>query len=96
MYGALIIHKKENAPTVNQFDTLPEIPIVLSDWQYENPYQIHRSLHNVTHWYSIKKGSTQNYLSAIKERHLGTKLLNEWKRMLPMDVADVDHWTTVF
>ncbi len=89
MYGALIIHKKENAPTVNQFDTLPEIPIVLSDWTDENPYQIHRSLHNATDWYSIKKGSTQNYLSAIKERHLGTKLLNEWKRMLPMDVADV-------
>jgi hypothetical protein len=51
--------------------------------------QVHRSLHNATDWYAIKKGSTQNYFQAIKEGYFGTKLTNEWKRMLAMDVSDV-------
>ena len=42
-----------------------------------------------TDWYGIKKGSTQNYFEAIKEGYLKTKVINEWKRMLPMDVSDV-------
>ncbi|MGB3078927.1 MAG: multicopper oxidase domain-containing protein, partial [Saprospiraceae bacterium] len=82
MYGALIIYKK-NEPVMNQY------PVVLSDWVDENPKQVHRSLHNATDWYAIRKGSTQNYGQAIKEGYLGTKINNEWKRMLAMDVSDV-------
>jgi len=37
----------------------------------------------------LKKGSTQSYAEAIKEGHFKTKLTNEWKRMLAMDVSDV-------
>jgi CopA family copper-resistance protein len=82
MYGAFIIHKKEPS-------TVKEKVVLLSDWSDENPNQIERSLHQATDWYAIKKGATQNYYQAIKEKHFGTKLENEWKRMMAMDVSDV-------
>ncbi|MEP6796137.1 MAG: multicopper oxidase domain-containing protein [Saprospiraceae bacterium] len=82
MYGALIIYKKDE-PVINQY------PVVLSDWIDENPNQVHRSLHNATDWYGIRKGSTQNYFQAIGLGYFKTKVANEWKRMLAMDVSDV-------
>lgn len=82
MYGAFIIHKK-NEPKLN------ELPIVLSEWTDEKPNEVHRRLHNATDWYAIKKGSTQNWFQAIKEGYGKTKLMNEWKRMNAMDVSDV-------
>ncbi|HZV68947.1 MAG TPA: multicopper oxidase domain-containing protein [Saprospiraceae bacterium] len=82
MYGALIFLKKDEPP-------MKTYPVVLSDWTNEKPYQVHRSLHNATDWYGIRKGSTQNYWQAIKEGYFGTKVNNEWKRMLAMDVSDV-------
>lgn len=82
MYGALIFLKKKE-PAIKTY------PLVLSDWINEKPSQVHRSLHNATDWYAIKKGSTQNYFQAIKEGYFKTKVTNEWKRMLAMDVSDV-------
>jgi FtsP/CotA-like multicopper oxidase with cupredoxin domain len=82
MYGAFIIHKK-NQPV------LPEYTMVLSDWSDENPDQIERSLHYATDWYAIKKGAAQSYAEAVKAKKFGTKLENEFKRMMAMDVSDV-------
>lgn len=82
MYGAFVIHPK-NAPEEK------EQVVLLSDWTNENPHQVERSLHFATDWYAIKKKATQNYAQAIREKQLGTKLENEWKRMLAMDVSDV-------
>ncbi len=82
MYGAFIIHKKNEPIT-------PEYTMLLSDWSDENPHQIERSLHNATDWYGIKKKATQNYWLAAKEGYLKTKFGNEWKRMHAMDVSDV-------
>nr|WP_214448282.1 multicopper oxidase domain-containing protein [Flavihumibacter rivuli] len=82
MYGAFIIAKKEPAP-------MKEKVLLLSDWTNENPHQVERSLHFATDWYAIRKRATQNYAEAIKNGYLGTKLENEWKRMLAMDVSDV-------
>lgn len=82
MYGALIVHKREPAKE-------KEYAVLLSDWIDEKPYEVHRSLHMATDWYGIKKGSTQNYWQALKEGYLKTKVTNEWKRMLAMDVSDV-------
>lgn len=87
MYGAFIIHKKDEPP-------MPEYVMVLSDWTDEKPFEVHRSLHAATDWYAIQKGSTQNYFQSIKEGHFKTKFINEWKRMTAMDVSDVyyDHF----
>lgn len=81
-YGAFIIRKKEPDP-------LKEYTILLSDWTNEKPEQVQRRLHNATDWYAIKKRSVQDYAEAIKQKHFGTKLTNERKRMLAMDVSDV-------
>ncbi len=82
MYGALIFLKR-NEPSI------PAIPVVLSDWTNMKPSEVQRSLHNATDWFAIKKNSTQDYLDAIKHHQFKTKITNEWKRMLAMDVSDV-------
>ena len=82
MYGAFIIHKKEEPK-------IPEYVMLLSDWSDENPHEIERSLHRETDWYAIKKGATQNYGEALAKGYLGTKFTNEFKRMHAMDVSDV-------
>ncbi len=87
MYGAFIIHKKEK-------QELPEYTMVLSDWTNMKPFEVHRRLHNANDWSAIKKakiqkGAAQSYADAITDKSLGIKLMNEWKRMLAMDVSDV-------
>jgi CopA family copper-resistance protein len=82
MYGAMILLKREE-PDIKQ-----EV-IVLSDWSDMNPHQIDRRLHNQTDWFAIKKKSEQSYAEAIRVGHFKTKVINEWKRMLAMDVSDV-------
>lgn len=82
MYGAIVIQPKTHS-------AIPEEVVLLSDWTNENPNQVERSLHYATDWYAIKKGATQNYLQAIKEKKFGVKITNEWKRMMAMDVSDV-------
>ncbi len=82
MYGLFIINKREE-PAYEQ------LPILLSDWSDYQGDEIERSLHNQTDWFAIKKGSVQSYGEAIAAGHFKTKVINEWKRMLAMDVSDV-------
>jgi len=89
LYGALVIHKKESDPSIRTEHKMPEHVVLLSEWINEAPAETNRSLHAATDWYAIKKGTTQNYGEALVKGHFGTKLTNEWKRMLPMDVSDI-------
>lgn len=90
MYGSFIMKKRLDDPTFrNGIDDIPTIPIVLSEWTNLKPSNVQRMLRNANDWSAIKKGSTQSYLEAIKEGHFKTKVTNEWKRMLAMDVSDV-------
>ena len=82
MYGSFIMNKKA------EFD-IPTLPVVLSEWTDYNPDNVHRMLHNASDWFAIKKNATQSYSEAIKAGHFKTKVKNEWKRMLAMDVSDV-------
>ncbi|MES1220229.1 MAG: multicopper oxidase domain-containing protein, partial [Bacteroidota bacterium] len=82
MYGMFIMNKRK------EWD-VPTLPVMLSEWTDMKPEEVHRSLHNATDWFAIKKGTTQSYAEAIKSGHLKTKLTNEWKRMNAMDVSDV-------
>ncbi|HTR29954.1 MAG TPA: multicopper oxidase domain-containing protein, partial [Puia sp.] len=66
-----------------------EYTMLLSDWTDERPEEVQRSLHFATDWYAIRKHSTQDYGQAIRQGYFRTKLGNEWKRILPMDVSDV-------
>lgn len=74
MYGVLIFDKVKR-------DSLPEIPVMLSDWTDHDPMKVNRWLHNATDWFAIKKGSTQSYAEAISGHRLKIKLENEWKRV---------------
>ncbi|WP_432671525.1 multicopper oxidase domain-containing protein [Flavobacterium sp. SM2513] len=90
MYGSLILKKKNDDPTFRKgIDDIPQVPIILSEWTNYNPKNVHRLLHNASDWFAIKKGTTQSYFEAIKSGHFKTKLTNEWKRMLAMDVSDI-------
>ena len=90
MYGSLILKKKADDPTFRKgIDDIPQVPIILSEWTDYNPKNVHRMLHNASDWFAIKKGTTQSYAEAIRLGHFKTKINNEWKRMLAMDVSDV-------
>jgi len=90
MYGSFVMKKREDDHTFRKgIDDLPAVPLILSEWTNYDPDNINRMLHNANDWSAIKKGATQSYAEAIKERRLGTKVKNEWKRMLAMDVSDV-------
>lgn len=90
MYGSLILKKKSGDKTFRKgIDDIPQVPIILSEWTDLNPENVHRMLHNASDWFAIKKGTTQSYAEAIRAGHFKTKLTNEWKRMLAMDVSDV-------
>ena len=82
MYGSFVMNKRE------EFD-IPTVPVVLSEWTDYNPENVHRMLHNASDWFALKKNAVQSYAEAAKAGHFKTKLQNEWKRMLAMDVSDV-------
>lgn len=86
MYGALILKKRNNS---RESDRLQDYTIVLSEWTDYKPRNVHRMLHNATDWFAIRKDAAQSYAEAIKAGHFKTKVKNEWKRMLAMDVSDV-------
>lgn len=90
MYGNFIMYKKPDDKTFRKgIDDLPSVPIVLSEWTNLKPENVHRMLHAASDWFAIKKGATQSYSEAIRSGQFKTKLTNEWKRMLAMDVSDV-------
>ncbi len=93
LYGAIVIRPRgsEDSGRREALERRPikEFTVLLSDWTDERPGEVQRSLHYASDWYAIRKGSTQNYGQAIRHGYLRTKLANEWKRMLPMDVSDV-------
>jgi CopA family copper-resistance protein len=90
MYGSLVLKKKADDKTFrNGIDDIPQVPIILSEWTDYKPENVHRMLHNASDWFAIKKGTTQSYAEAIRAGHFKTKITNEWKRMLAMDVSDI-------
>jgi FtsP/CotA-like multicopper oxidase with cupredoxin domain len=90
MYGSLILLKKTKDQSFRKgIDDIPQVPVILSEWTDYKPENVHRMLHNASDWFAIKKGTTQSYSEAIKAGHFKTKVSNEWKRMLAMDVSDV-------
>ena len=90
MYGSMILKKRENDPTFRKgIDDLPAVPVMLSEWTDLKPGNVQRMLHTANDWFAIKKGSTQSYAEAVRAGHFKTKLANEWKRMMAMDVSDV-------
>lgn len=90
MYGNIQLLKRPGDKSFRQgIDDLPTLPLILSEWTDLKPGNVHRMLHNANDWAAIKKGATQSYAEAVREKQFATKLTNEWKRMMAMDVSDV-------
>ncbi len=83
MYGSIVIYPKEGKSTMR------EQVLLLSDWTDLNPKEVMRSLKRESDWYAIKKKSVQSWAEAISKGYFEDKLRQEWKRMPPMDIADV-------
>lgn len=82
LYGSIVIRRPDEP-------AMKEHVLVLSDWTDENPRQVLRYLKRGAEWYSVRKGALQSYGEAIAAGYFKDKLYQEWKRMTPMDVADV-------
>lgn len=82
LFGPLIFNKRTEPD-------IPTIPVILSDWSDTHPKEIDRMLHTGNDWFGIQKNSMQSYWEALKKGKIGTKLVNEWKRMEAMDISDV-------
>ncbi len=83
VYGGIVIAQDDN---VNTDKT--EV-IVLSDWTNLKPNEVLRTLKSGNNFYSIKKGTTQNLLGAVKNNGLNFFLQQSLQRMPGMDISDV-------
>ncbi|MDF7821417.1 multicopper oxidase domain-containing protein [Runella sp. MFBS21] len=90
MYGSFVMNKRKADKTFRKgIDDLPTMAVMLSEWTNYRPENIQRMLRYANDWAAIKKNAVQSYTESLKEGHFSTKLTNEWKRMLAMDVSDV-------
>ncbi len=83
VYGSIVIHPKEGPAQ------MPEQMLVLSDWSDKNPHEILRTLKSGNHYYAVQRGTLTNLWGAVSRGHTLDYLSNWWKRMPPMDIADV-------
>jgi len=84
VYGAIVIYPKKA-----RFQVDRDYVIVLSDWTHEDPNHVLRTLKAGREWYSIRKGSAQSLIGAIKAGMLKHFLKRELLRMPPMDISDI-------
>lgn len=87
VYGAIVISPKQAQTVPAPFDQ--EATVVLSDWINENPDEVLRTLKSGSDYYSIKKGSQQNLLSAIQQDGLAYAFKQALQRMPAMDISDI-------
>lgn len=81
-YGAIAISPRQKIATKQKV-------VVLSDFTQQNPREVLRQLKKHTDWYAIRRDAVQSYGKAIATGNLGVQAWLEWKRMPPMDLADV-------
>lgn len=85
VYGAIVIQPANKSPII--FDK--EETVVLSDWINENPDNVLRTLKSGNDYYSIKKNTKQNLLTAIQKKGVAPLFKQQLARMPAMDISDV-------
>lgn len=88
VYGAIVIHPSREAG-IRDYDR--EYVVVLSDWIFENPHEVLRTLKAGREWYPVKKGRMQSLFGAIASKRLDHFLKRELLRMPPMDISDIGY-----
>ena len=88
-YAPLIIDPAEPEPFT--FDR--EYVIVLSDWTFENPYELLANLKKQPDYYNFQKRTVGDFFADVSENGLGATLRNRmsWGRMRmnPTDISDI-------
>lgn len=84
VFGSIVIE-----PEVQSVKADIDHVVVLSDWTDENPDEVLRTLKSGNDYYSLKKGSMQSLIGAVKADALPEALKRSWMRMPPMDISDV-------
>ena len=85
VYGSIVVEPRGGEPVKADRDEV----VVLSDWTNENPDEVQRTLARGSDYYSLRKGSAQSILGAIRHDALRDYFDREWTKMPPMDVSDV-------
>ncbi len=84
VYGSFVIQDPEE-----DLDYDRELVIVLSDWTFEDPKDVLKTLKRGLEWYGIKKNTVAPLNRVIARGALGAQL-NFWKqRMEGVDISDV-------
>jgi CopA family copper-resistance protein len=95
-YGPLIIHPAEGYPY--QYDR--EYTIVLSDWTFENPYDVLANLKKQGNYYNMQRQTLLDFFEEVRRDGWGTAFRNRlmWAqmRMDPTDSMDVSGSTYTF
>lgn len=85
VYGSIVVEPRGGVTERADRDEV----VVLSDWTLERPEEVMRTLMSGNPWYSLKKGSTQSLLGAIRAGEWDSFWEREKSRMPAMDVSDV-------
>lgn len=86
IYGSIVIEPKKQGIRSDR-----EYVLVLSDWTDEDPEEVLRTLKRGSDYYSIKKGTAQSLIGAVKAGALGDMFHRSMMRMPPMDISDVGY-----
>lgn len=86
VFGSIVIE-----PEVQRIKADREYVLMLSDWTDENPDEVLRTLKSGNSYYSLKKGSMQSVLGAIRAHAVPDVLKRSWMRMPPVDVSDIGY-----
>jgi FtsP/CotA-like multicopper oxidase with cupredoxin domain len=84
VFGSIVIE-----PAAPDIIADRELVVVLSDWTDESPAEVLRTLKSGSDYYSLKKGSVQSLLGAVKAKAIPDVVKRSWKRMPPMDISDI-------
>ncbi|WP_153303764.1 multicopper oxidase domain-containing protein [Thermosulfurimonas dismutans] len=84
VFGAIVIEPKKPRVKADK-----DYVVVLSDWTYEDPKEVLRTLKAGREWYALAKGNAQSLVGAVKAGMFKDFVKRELLRMPPMDLSDI-------
>ncbi|HLR25739.1 MAG TPA: copper resistance system multicopper oxidase [Fodinibius sp.] len=88
-YGPLIVDPIDEDPV--EYDR--EYPVVLSDWTFENPYEVLKNLQKMDGYYDFQRRDVGEFIGDVKEKGLGSTVKDYLSfarmRMSATDISDV-------
>lgn len=96
VYGPMVLHPLEPDPYPYDRD----YTLVLSDWTFEDPYEVLAHLKKMSHFYNFRRRTVGDLAEDLMEAGLARTLRDRlgWgdMRMSPTDIADVTGYTYTY